>query len=59
MNQISYHRGTEMARVIQVIETKSLRGSGEDEQPFREVIEYWSFDGKKLGELDPLTSLDE
>lgn len=54
-----YQRGTDAARVIQVIETKAVRGSGEKNQPFRTVIEYWSFDGKKLGEIDPLISAAE
>lgn len=55
----TYQRGTDAARVIQVIETKAVRGSGEKNQPFRTVIEYWSFDGKKLGEIDPLISAAE
>ncbi len=52
----TYQRGTDLARVIQVIEIKSVRGSGEKDQPFRTVIQYWSFDGKKLGEIEPFTS---
>ena len=36
----TYQRGTDAAKVIQVIETKSVRGSGEKDQPFRTVIEY-------------------
>lgn len=55
----TYQRGTDAAKVIQVIETKSVRGSGEKDQPFRTVIEYWSFDGKKIGEIDPFTSSAE
>lgn len=54
-----YQRGTDFARVIQVIETKSVRGSGESDCPFRTVIQYWSFDGKKIGEIDPFTSSAE
>lgn len=37
-----------------VIETKSVRGSGTIEQPTRIVTEYWSLDGEKLAESDPL-----
>lgn len=48
-----YPRGVDSARVIQVIETKSARGSGEPGQPSRIVTEYWSIDGKKLAEADP------
>ena len=53
MELTTYTRGVDSARVIQVIETKSARGSGEPEQPSRIVTEYWSMDGKKLAESDP------
>lgn len=47
-------RGTDSARVIQVIETRALRGTGEDETDMcREVKQYWDFDGKLLAENDP------
>ena len=47
-------RGTDGARVIQVIETMALRGTGEDENDMcREVRQYWSFDGELLAENDP------
>lgn len=45
-------RGTDNARVIQVIETKSLRGLGTEKDPVREVTQYWDFDGKFLAEMD-------
>lgn len=41
-------RGTDCARVTTVIVTKSLRGSGTEEDPCRTVTQYWSFDGKLL-----------
>lgn len=53
MEPTTYPRGVDSARVIQVIETKSARGSGESGQPSRIVTEYWSMDGKKLAESDP------
>ena len=53
MSEILYPRGVDSARVIQVIETKSARGSGATEQPARIVTEYWSLNGEKLAELDP------
>lgn len=53
MNKTLYPRGVDSARVIQVIETKSARGSGATEQPARIVTEYWSLDGEKLAESDP------
>ncbi len=43
-----------MAKLIEVIVTHSLRGSGKDEDPIRLVMEYWSKDGKLLCEHDPL-----
>lgn len=53
-------RGTDNARVIQVIETRSLRGTGKDEKDMcREVIQYWDFDGNLLAENDPCTKEKE
>ena len=46
-------RGTDSARVIQVIETVSIRGIGTDEDICRQVKQYWDFDGKLLAENDP------
>lgn len=46
-------RGTDCARVIQVIETKTLRGMGTEEDNCREVIQYWDFEGNLLAEEDP------
>lgn len=39
------------AKVIQVIETKSLKGNGTD--LCRSVTQYWDFDGTLLAEDDP------
>lgn len=46
-------RGTESARVIQVIETKSARGAGTDGDLSRFVTQYWDFSGNLLAENDP------
>ncbi|HAB60881.1 MAG TPA: carboxypeptidase [Lachnospiraceae bacterium] len=47
-------RGTDSARVIQVIETKALRGSGDSEADMcRTVTQYWSLEGELLAEHDP------
>lgn len=46
-------RGTDSARVIQVIETMSLRGSGEERDPVRAVKQFWAFDGSLIAESDP------
>lgn len=53
MDSLAYSRSIESAKVIQVIEIKSARGSGKPEQPVRIVTEYWSLDGKALAENDP------
>lgn len=45
-------KGTDSARVIQVVETKSLRGAGIDDDPVRIVTQYWDFEGKLLAEDD-------
>lgn len=47
-------RGTDSARVIQVIETKSIRGTGSENDICREVIQYWDLEGKLLAEDDPV-----
>lgn len=46
-------RGTDSARVIQVIETTSLRGEGTHDDLCRLVTQYWDFDGNLLAENDP------
>lgn len=56
MKRELYPRGVDSAKVISVIETKSARGSGIPEQPARIVTEYWSLDGEKLAESDPIST---
>lgn len=46
-------RGTDSARVIQVIETESIRGNGTNEDKCRPIKQYWNFDGNLLAENDP------
>lgn len=46
-------RGTDSARVIQVIQTKAVRGIGTEEDPCRLVIQYWDTKGRLLAESDP------
>ena len=46
-------RGTDSARVIQVIETTALCGIGTDEDACRIVTQYWDFKGNLLAEADP------
>ena len=44
--------GVKEAKVIQVIETKSVRGLGTEKDPARVVTQYWDLDGKFLAEMD-------
>lgn len=46
-------RGTDSAKIIQVIVTEALKGKGSDNDPCRIVTQYWDFDGKLLAENDP------
>ena len=50
----TFPRGTDFARVIQIIETKSAVGSGSNDDPTRFITQYWSLDGKKLATADPV-----
>ena len=56
---MSRPRGTDSARVIQVIETKSIRGKGTEEDLCRLVKQYWDFDGNLLAENDPCITESE
>jgi hypothetical protein len=40
------------AIVLRVIVTSECRGEGTKEDPCREVVKYWSFDGDLLAEND-------
>lgn len=44
------------AKLIEVIETVSLRGNGTKSEPIREITQYWSKDGVLLAEKDTITS---
>jgi len=46
---------TSSARVITVIETVSMIGSGTPEDPLRHMIRYWNLDGELLAERDTIT----
>lgn len=41
------------ARVMQVIRTSLLRRGDGKQVPIRTIIQYWSFDGELLAEVDP------
>lgn len=42
------------AKLIQVIETSTVVGSGSEASPSRRVMEYWTPEGKLLAVNDPL-----
>lgn len=45
-------RGTESAKVISVIETRAMKGAGINNDPVRQLIQYWDFEGNLLAEFD-------
>lgn len=47
-------RGTDSAKVIQVIETTALIGGGTASDPCRLVTQYWDLEGKLLCDNDYL-----
>ena len=47
-------RGTDNAKVIKVIQTKSLIGRGSQKDPLRYIYQYWDFKGKLLASWDTL-----
>lgn len=51
--------GTDSAKVIRVIETRSNRGTGTKDDVCRQIVQYWSMGGKLLAERDPYTAKDE
>ena len=49
-------RATDGARLVTIIQTMAIRGSGVGEDMVRYVYQYWSLEGKFLAEYDPLIS---
>lgn len=49
---MSIPRGTDSAKVIQVIETKATKGAGTEKDPVKIVTQYWSLEGKLLADND-------
>lgn len=43
-------RGTKAARLIEVIRTIALKGNGTFENPYREVAQYWTKEGRLIAE---------
>ena len=42
----------ESAKVIAIVETKSKKGDGTGESPYRTITRYWTLDGKLISEKE-------
>ena len=47
-------RGTDSARIVEVIETRSLMGEGTPYDPCRAVIQYWHKNGELIATIDSM-----
>ena len=47
-------RGTDSARIVEVIETKSLIGEGTSHDPCRAAIQYWHKNGELNATIDSM-----
>lgn len=47
-----HRKGIQSAKVIEVIQTQSVIGSGVAADPYRIVVRYWDFKGNLLAEYD-------
>lgn len=54
MSKFTRLTGVNEAKVIKVIEVKSVAGEGVESAPFYEVTEYYSLDGALLARHNPL-----
>ena len=54
MSKFTRLTGVNEAKVLQVIEIKSLAGSGIEGAPYYEVTEYYSLDGTLLARHNPI-----
>ena len=50
----AYPRGTDSARIVEVIETRSLMGEGTESDPCRTVTQYWHRSGVLIATVDPI-----
>ena len=46
----------ESAAVVQVIKTEFSRGDGSEGNPVRVVVQYWTFNGDLIADIDPARS---
>jgi hypothetical protein len=49
-----YIRGVYSVKTLQVIQTMSMRGFGNNDEPHRTVIQIWDMGGNLLAEHDPM-----
>jgi len=54
MSKFTRLTGVNEAKVIEVIEVKSIAGEGVEGNPIYEVTEYYSLDGELLARHNPL-----
>lgn len=45
-------KGTDSAKVVQVIRTVALKGAGTDDDPCRLIAQYWTLNGRLICEED-------
>ena len=51
-------RGADGARLMTVIETTAIAGRGTADDPVHELHQYWSLDGKLLGNDEAISQVD-
>lgn len=59
MNTTSTMHPIQSVKEIKVIETVSVIGEGTQENPVRQLYQYWDSDGKLLAEHDTLNDTKE
>lgn len=47
-------RGTDSARIVEVIETRSIMGKGTEDDICRVVVQYWHKNGELIATIDPI-----
>ncbi len=45
------------ARVVEVIVVETRMGTGEDSDPVRTAMDFYTLDGKFIGQVDPVTRM--
>jgi hypothetical protein len=58
MSKFTRYTNVDEARVIQVVEVKSIIGEGVTGDPVRQITEYYDFDGTRLARTESLNTLN-